>query len=58
MLFSCVMDHDKDKYTGVLNSILMCFLFNYSYIDVVARWPGSTHDAAVFDQSNVKVILI
>ena len=31
--------------------------FYYRFTDVVAKWPGSTHDATVFENSGIKHFL-
>lgn len=31
---------------------------NLKIMDIVARWPGSTHDSYIFDMSPIKVMIL
>lgn len=55
----CVRERlrDWERFWNLRSSFLLCMTFNFlvgRFTNIVARWPGSTHDSHVFRMSGIR----
>ena len=46
--------NQKDKFT--INCQAVAY-YRYCFMEVVVKWPGSVHDAQIFSNSSIKLLL-